>query len=69
VLIETRLARGIPLASGNFAKDGGEEDASWTKIGVAWLHRDGKGFDVVPEALPLNGRAVLRLNVTKAVKE
>jgi hypothetical protein len=38
----------------NFQKDGGEEDASWSKIGVAWLHHDGKGFDVVLDALPIN---------------
>ena len=50
----------------NFQKDGGEEDASWSKLGVAWLHRDGKGFDVVLDALPINGRVVLRLNKAKS---
>lgn len=49
----------------NFQKDG-EEDASWSKIGVAWVHRDGKGFDVVLEAFPVSGRVVLRLNKLKA---
>ena len=27
-------------------KDTGEADSSWLKIGVAWLHKDGHGFDV-----------------------
>ena len=34
-----------------FEKDG-KPDASWPKIGAAWPHRDGKGFDVVLDALP-----------------
>ncbi|MEO0486255.1 MAG: hypothetical protein AAF092_10125 [Pseudomonadota bacterium] len=32
----------------------------WTKIGAAWEHRDGKGFEVRMEAMPLDGRLVLR---------
>jgi len=47
-------------------KDTGEVDAQWLKIGVAWLHKDGKGFNVQLEAVPVNGRVVLRLNKPKA---
>lgn len=43
-------------------KDTGEADSSWLKIGVAWLHKDGHGFDVQLEAFPVNGRVVLRTN-------
>ena len=32
----------------------------WTRIGSAWLHKDGKGFNLQLEALPLDGRLVLR---------
>ncbi len=46
----------------HFTKDTGEVDASWLKVGVAWLHKDGHGFDVQLEAVPVNGRVVLRLN-------
>lgn len=46
-------------------KETGEVDSSWSRIGVAWLHKDGKGFDVSLEALPVNGRVVLRLNTPK----
>ncbi len=42
-----------------------EGDSSWTKIGVGFVHEDGKGFDVVLEALPVSGRVVLRLNQPK----
>lgn len=40
----------------------GEADAAWSKIGVAFAHRDGMGFDVVLDATPVNGRVVLRSN-------
>ena len=32
----------------------------WTKIGAAWPHSDGKGLSISVEAMPLNGRLVLR---------
>lgn len=43
----------------------GEVSAEWLKIGAAWLHKDGKGFDLNLEALPVSGRVVLRLNEAK----
>ena len=43
----------------------GEKHAKWTAIGVAWLHQDGKGFDVTFDCVPLNGRVSLRLNEPK----
>jgi hypothetical protein len=38
----------------------GEKDSSWLKIGVAFAHKDGKGFDVVLDAVPVNGRVTIR---------
>lgn len=32
----------------------------WTRVGSAWLHKDGKGFNVQLDALPVDGRLVLR---------
>lgn len=41
------------------------EDATkepfWTRIGAAWPHKDGGGFQVQLETLPLNGRITLRI--------
>jgi hypothetical protein len=34
----------------------------WNKVGSAWLHKDGKGFNVQLESLPVNGRLVIRVN-------
>jgi hypothetical protein len=43
-------------------RDGREgEKGFWTRIGVAWKHKDGKGFDVLLDGVvPLDGRIVLR---------
>ena len=46
----------------DFQKQTGEANSSWSKIGVAFLHKDGKGLDVVLDALPVSGRIVLRIN-------
>ncbi len=32
----------------------------WTKVGVAFAHNDGKGFSVMLEALPLDGKLTIR---------
>lgn len=33
----------------------------WTRIGSAWPHADGKGFNLQIEAVPLDGRITLRV--------
>jgi len=33
----------------------------FTRIGAAWPHRDGKGFNVQIESVPLDGRLTLRV--------
>jgi len=39
----------------------------WTRIGSAWAHADGKGFNVQLDVTPLDGR--LSLRVTSEKKE
>ena len=34
--------------------------AIWTKIGAAWPHQDGSGFNLQLNAVPLTGSIVLR---------
>lgn len=42
--------------------DRGEDKKSkWREIGVAYPHKDGKGFDILYDVLPLNGRITLRV--------
>ncbi len=49
-------------------KKGDEENAEWLKIGVAFLHKDGMGVDVVLDAVPVDGRIALRINKDKPKK-
>ena len=35
--------------------------ARFTEIGVAFPHKDGKGFDILYDAIPLSGRITLRV--------
>jgi hypothetical protein len=42
-----------------YAAADGKKARSWTRIGVAFPHKDGTGFNVDLHALPLDGRIVL----------
>lgn len=33
----------------------------WTRIGSAWAHADGSGFNIQLECIPLDGRITLRV--------
>lgn len=37
----------------------------WTRIGSAWVHADGNGFNIQLEAVPLDGRITLRIPTDK----
>lgn len=39
---------------------GKDKKGFWTKIGAAWKHEDGDGFNVSLEAFPTNGQLVIR---------
>ncbi len=41
-------------------KRGEGRDDWWTPIGAAFPHKDGDGFNVVLQSLPLDGKIVLR---------
>lgn len=36
------------------------EKSFWNKVGAAWRHKDGKGYTLQLEVVPINGRIVLR---------
>ena len=47
-------------------RDTGEQSKDiWTKIGVAFAHNDSKGFSLILDALPLDGKISLRIPETK----
>ncbi|HLL26919.1 MAG TPA: hypothetical protein VKT73_04625 [Xanthobacteraceae bacterium] len=41
-------------------KRGDDKDDWWNAVGVAFPHQDGQGFNILLDALPLNGKIVLR---------
>ena len=38
----------------------GDDEKFWLNIGSVFAHSDGKGFNIILEALPLDGKLVLR---------
>lgn len=44
-----------------FNVTGEGENARWTDIGVAWATKDGKGFTLIINAMPVSGRVVMRI--------
>jgi hypothetical protein len=43
----------------------GNDKSFWTRIGAAWQHKDGKGFNIQIETVPLDGRVTLRIAADK----
>jgi len=41
-------------------------DSFWTRIGSAWQHKDGKGFNIQIDVVPLDGKISLRLPSEKS---
>jgi hypothetical protein len=39
----------------------GDKSAIWARIGAAWPHNDGKGFNITLTALPIDGRLSVRV--------
>ena len=44
----------------------GTQKGYWTRIGAAWAHADGNGFNIQIETVPLDGRITLRVASEKA---
>jgi len=42
-----------------------KEKGFFTRIGVAWPHKDGKGFNAQFDCVPLDGRITLRVATEK----
>lgn len=44
------------------------EKSFWNKVGAACAHKDGKGFSLQLEVVPINGRIVLRQPLDEPVR-
>ena len=59
---ETKPVGKAPSHIAYHVRDRGEcQKSFWTRIGSAWAHADGKGFNIQLEFVPLDGRIVLRI--------
>ncbi|TPK96603.1 hypothetical protein FJ934_08560 [Mesorhizobium sp. B2-4-12] len=62
---ETAAAPKHLPSHGVYVIEGEGEKAFWTKVGSAWAHGDGNGYNVQLSALPISGRLVLRVRSEK----
>ena len=46
-------------------RDNGQK-GFWTRIGAAWAHADGNGFNIQVDVMPLNGSITLRIPSEKS---
>jgi hypothetical protein len=49
-----------------YAVQGKDEKSHWTRIGAAWAHRDGQGFSIKLDVVPLSGRIQMRIATQEA---
>ena len=42
-------------------ENNGQTDRDWMRIGIAFPHEDGKGFNLSLHAIPVDGKVVVRL--------
>lgn len=54
------MANNMPTHRAYTVRERDGADPFWTRIGSAFSHQDGKGFNIVLDALPPDGRIVLR---------
>jgi len=53
--------KGNPPTHGIYITPQEGKKGRWQKIGAAWLHKDKLGSTLIFDALPVGGRAVIRL--------
>lgn len=51
--------RGPAMIAWHIRKAG--EKSYWDRVGAAFAHKDGSGYDVILDAMPIDGRVTLRV--------
>jgi hypothetical protein len=49
----------------NYEDGAGTEKSNWTRVGVAFPHKDENGLNVELRAIPVNGKLVIRRHEAK----
>lgn len=57
---ETQPQNKKPSFIAYIVEEGKNDENYWTKVGVAFEHADGKGFNLNLSAIPVNGKITLR---------
>jgi hypothetical protein len=57
----TTAGKKPPYIAYSVRERGEGRKAKFTEIGVAFPHKDGQGFDILCDILPLSGRITLRV--------
>ncbi len=55
----------LPINTVNHFRNRENRKGFWTRIGSAWAHKDGNGFNIQVEIVPLDGRITLRVATEK----
>ncbi len=58
---ETAAAKSPSHVAYQVRDRGNGQKAFWTRIGSAWAHTDGQGFNIQLDSIPLDGRITLRV--------
>lgn len=64
----TETSKKSPAMIAYSVRDAGEE-SYWDRVGAAFAHKKGGGYDVVLDSMPLNGRITLRVPSEKPEKQ
>ena len=56
----TQTASKAPSHIAYHVRDGNAGKGYWTRIGAAWAHADGNGFNIQMDLLPPDGRIAIR---------
>lgn len=54
------------LVADAYQTSGGEEKVNWIRVGAAFPHGDGEGFQIKLAAIPVTGELVVRLHKPKS---
>jgi hypothetical protein len=66
---EPKASRKPSFVAYNVIDLGEGKDSKWREIGVGFAHKDGNGFDILIDSVPLSGKITLRVPKPKEVKE
>ena len=58
---ETNTTTKTPSHAVYHVRDRNGQKGIWTRLGAAWPHADGQGFNLQIDCVPLDGRLTIRL--------